>query len=161
MYLLPTDGGNWLILPYILFAIWFAIYSSVVFPIIGLVICKLDPALMSVGYGFQNAANNIGLGFFPCIFGIINQNNTASAYDISILVLMGFGIVGFVANTIAYYVNIREGDFLDKPNSQFEEQVENFVIERTHLDSIQNDDVDVVEYNFAAKTMDDEIKRRK
>ena len=69
--------------------------------------------MIGFAYGLINAANNIGLALYPFLFGYINEMNTPASYDNSILILIGFGTIGCLANISCYLLNLRNGRILD------------------------------------------------
>ena len=69
LYMFPARSGPVLIVPYIIFSLFFAIYSSVMWPAVPMTVNK---KMVGFAYGLINAANNIGLALYPFLFGYIN-----------------------------------------------------------------------------------------
>jgi MFS family permease len=97
----PGDCGMWLIVPYVIFGIWFAMYSAAMWPAIPMIVEK---HMMGMAYGLVNAANNLGLALYPFLFGYLNSANTPEAYDHSILGLVVLAVFGMFACFATFYL---------------------------------------------------------
>ena len=104
--------GYLLLIPFISFGLFFAIYSSAIWPAVPMVVEK---KMIGMAYGLINAANNIGLAFYPFVFGYINVGGKSEDYNNSIWVLIGLCIIGLISSIIIQLVSCKNGNILDNP----------------------------------------------
>ena len=104
--------GSLLLVPYILFGLFFAIYSSAIWPAVPMVVEK---KMIGMAYGLINAANNIGLALYPFVFGYINVGGKSEDYNKSIKLLIVFCIIGIISCTTCLFLSCKNGNLLDNP----------------------------------------------
>ena len=136
----PIDCGMWLVFPYCIFGIWFAMYSAAMWPAIPMIVEK---HMMGMAYGLVNAGNNLGLALYPFLFGYLNGPNTPEAYDNSIIGLIILAGLGLISCCFTFYLARKDpvkDRHIDFPEWQLIKEKEDARAARLDVDGVSGID---------------------
>ena len=113
---IPSDySANIVILPMILIGLFYAIWATLFFPSIALVVRK---DTVGTAFGLNNSIENLNLSISPLIFGLIHDNTQRKeGYFWSFMFLIAQAMIGLFTMVVVYAHNHLKGGKLEKPMS--------------------------------------------
>jgi Na+/melibiose symporter-like transporter len=114
MYTMPAEPSIKVTTCLVLTAIWFSIYSSVIWSSFMLVVPQQG---IAVALGIATTIQNILMTVLPVIFGKINTLRTEESYNKSLLLLILLGICGFLSSLALVHEDKASGNILSLPEN--------------------------------------------
>jgi len=113
---IPADySANVVIVPMVLIGLFYAIWATLLFPSIALLVRK---ETVGTAFGLNNSIENLNLSISPLIFGVIHdRTEKKEGYFWSIMFLIAQAVVGLFTMVAVYMHNNLKRGKLEKPMS--------------------------------------------